>query len=221
MAVKPALHENTIAKISVVSSANTEALAEMLGGLHRLPTFLGGTDSDCRIGHREVVEWQVVGAGACHKETLRVPATSADGARQAVVCFRSRSFGARVAVFRRAAGGEGERASVKELQLYRSHACPQRLAVPLGAEPYVLEIDPASLSALTTPSPRAAGRAGSIGTLLRAVPAHLPLEIENPAVSDLFLVMRDDDDRAQGLVRLEVGVEGRKVPVLPKGGARG
>ena len=140
-AVKPALHENTIAKISVVSSANTEALAEMLGGLHRLPTFLGGTDSDCRIGHREVDEWQVVGAGACHIETLHVPAADADGARQAVVCFRSRSFGARVAVFRRAAGGEGERASVKELQLYQSHACPQRLALPLGAEPCVLEID--------------------------------------------------------------------------------
>lgn len=52
--VKPALHENTIKKITVASSANTEVLAEMLGGYQRLPTFLGGLDIDCGIGHPEV-----------------------------------------------------------------------------------------------------------------------------------------------------------------------
>ena len=166
-AVKPALHENTIAKISVVSSANSEELAAMLGGPHRLPTFLGGTDHDCSIGYREpeASEWLVVAAGACHTHVVRVPAAAAaavDGGsghggarprpRHASIWFRSRSFGARFAVWRRRGGGgggpateksggeSGERVSVLALQLYPSHAYPQQISLPLGEEACTLDL---------------------------------------------------------------------------------
>lgn len=146
-AVKPALHENTIKKITVVSSANTEVLAELLGGYHRLPTFLGGSDSDCAIGHPEVEDsaWVLVSPGACHRHELRVPPEAeCFDTRRVAITFRSRWFGARFAVWRRPddQGSEsGERVCVKQVELYPSHVYPQSLSVPLGREGCTLELE--------------------------------------------------------------------------------
>jgi len=146
-AVKPALHENTIKKITVVSSTNTEVLAEMLGGYHRLPTFLGGSDSGCTIGHPEVEDsaWVVVTAGARHRQELRVPPeTACLDTRHVSISFRSRWFGARFAVWRRKDDQpleSDERVCVKQQQLYPSHVYPQRLSVPVGREGCTLELE--------------------------------------------------------------------------------
>ena len=111
-----------------------------------MPTFLGGSDRDCAIGHPEVEDsaWVLVRAGACHRQELRVPKTECLATRHAVINFRSRWFGARFAVYCRQGrqGSEsGERVCVKEVELYPSHVYPQRLTVPLGGELCTLELE--------------------------------------------------------------------------------
>lgn len=146
-AVKPALHENTIKKIAVASSANTELLGEMLGGNHRLPTFLGGMDTDCTIGHPEVddADWVVVRAGERYTQQLHVPpASEGSGVRVATISFQSRSFGARFSVWRQPdfqVVRPSERVCVRERQLYPSHVHLQRVEMPLGLEGCMLELE--------------------------------------------------------------------------------
>jgi hypothetical protein len=141
--VKPALHQNTIDKIQVVSHPNTKALAEVLGGIQYVPTFLGGTDPDCAIGHVEppADSWTTVRAGMARVELI--PLAVSSGHRKVVARFRTRSFAVRfsaVLLPRGASPGDALTSIAETLlppSMYDAHAYPQHVEISLPERPSI------------------------------------------------------------------------------------
>lgn len=131
--IKQVLHANTVKKVSVHSDSAIEALASRIGGLDKIPTFLGGTDEASQVGNMERIsegEGEVsVGAGKQHVVTVEV---DADREKSDVleILFESETYDMDLGIYWYAAEKKNVEVELIERKKYHSHVTPQKVEIP-------------------------------------------------------------------------------------------